>query len=56
MTNFIEKARAGRMNALATLAVTPVGHAQTARNRAPSRHNVVTFASSRARRMDTILT
>lgn len=56
MTNFIEKARAGRVNALSNLASTPSsGQVNATRNRAPGRHNVVTFSSSRARRMDAIV-
>lgn len=55
MTNFIEKARAGRVNALSTLAGTPAkGQVNATRNRAPGRHNVVTFSSVRSGRMDTI--
>jgi hypothetical protein len=55
MTNFIEKARSGRVNALSTLAGMPAkGQVNATRNRAPGRHNVVTFSSVRAGRMDTV--
>jgi hypothetical protein len=54
MTNFIEKARAGRTNALSCLIA---GTADAPRNRAPSRRDPVTFVSRRGQsRMATIMT
>jgi hypothetical protein len=54
MTNFIEKARAGRTNALSSLTA---GGGETPRNRAMSRHDPVTFVSRRGQgRMATIVT
>lgn len=46
MTNFIEKARLGRASALAAR---PAGHDAGSRIRSLSRHEHVTFISSRAR-------
>ena len=46
MSMLIEKARLGRMNALAGL---PSGQTSDSRNRSAMRHEKVTFISSRAR-------
>jgi hypothetical protein len=46
MTSLIEKARLGRMNALAGL---PSTQTANSRNRSALRHEKVTFISSRAR-------